>query len=136
VGAWAIVRAILTPSSAGYNPVLSSPVQLEELLLHPQIGRMVVLAAGSPVLNSAEMLGSRAMADLVAEFKTRYPRRVVVFDLPPVLQATDALALSKHVDGIVMVAAQGRTHRRDLARAQELVGFDNLIGVALNRATN
>jgi Mrp family chromosome partitioning ATPase len=52
-----------------------------------------------------------------------------------VLQATDALALSKHVDGILMVAAQGRTHRRDLARAQSLVGFDKLIGVALNRAT-
>jgi len=120
----------------GLSDHLAVNAPLEELLLHPQIGRMVVLPAGSPVLNSAEMLGSRAMAELVAEFKTRYPRRVVVFDLPPVLQATDALALSRHVDGILMVAAQGRTSRRDLARAQSLVGFDKLIGVALNRSTN
>lgn len=123
------------PSERGLSDHLSANAPLEDLLIHPAIGRLVVLPAGSPVLNSAEMLGSRAMAALVAEFKTRYPRRVVVFDLPPVLQATDTLAMSKHVDGILMVAAQGRTNRRDLVRAQSLIGLDRLIGVVVNRAT-
>jgi capsular exopolysaccharide synthesis family protein len=123
------------PEVRGLSDHLATSAPLEELLLNPQIGRLVVLPAGSPVLNSAEMLGSRAMANLVEEFKTRYPRRIVVFDLPPVLETTDALALSRHVDGVLMVAAQGRTHKRDLIRAQTLLGVDKLIGLTLNRAT-
>jgi len=123
------------PAVRGLSDYLAGSASLEELLLHPaQIGRLVVLPAGAPLLNSSEMLGSRAMANLVEELKTRYPRRIVVFDMPAMLDSTDALAFSKHVDGLVMVAAQRKTHKRDLMRAQSMVCAEKLIGLTLNRA--
>lgn len=105
--------------------------RLQDLLVNPGLGRLVVLGAGRPQSNSAELLGSRAMARLVGELKARYPRRIVLFDLPPVLDSADVLAFSRHVDGILMVVSEGRSARAELVRAEGLLPPEKLVGVAM-----
>jgi len=46
---------------------------------------------------------------------------IVLIDSPPVLPVTDAAVLSTRIDAVLVVAAAGRTKRRDLARATELL---------------
>jgi protein-tyrosine kinase len=118
----------------GLSEYLVDNVPLETMLVNPSIPRLVVLPGGRPIQNSAEMLSSRMMADLVSELKRRYPQRIVLFDLPPVLTQSDAMAFAPYVDGTILVAAQGHTKHQDIERATELLGNSNLLGVVLNKA--
>ena len=81
------------------------------------------------------MLGSAKMAELVQELKSRYPSRIVVFDLPPVLTAADALAFSPYVDAALLVVEEGRTPRDDVVRATEMLASTKLLGTVLNKSS-
>jgi exopolysaccharide/PEP-CTERM locus tyrosine autokinase len=122
------------PAGPGLSDYLLERKPIEEILVHPGLGGIVVLPGGRPLVNSSELLNSAAMASLVTELKQRYPRRIVVFDLPPVLNTADVLAFSPHVDGTLLVVAEGRTPREDVARATELLGPSGVLGIVLNDA--
>lgn len=118
----------------GLSDYLMSDTPLEEMLIHPGIGRFVILPGGKPLLNSSEMLRSPRMVELVHELKSRYPSRLVLFDLPPVLSAADALAFSPYVDAAVLVAEEAGTKSAHIARAAELLNSTHLIGTVLNKS--
>ena len=80
------------------------------------------------------MLGSSKMMELVQELKKRYPSRIVLFDLPPLLSAADALAFSPFVDATLLVVEEGKTQREDVSRAAELLSSTHLIGAVLNKS--
>ena len=122
------------PAGAGLSDYLISNTPLEDILVHPGIGRFVILPGGVPIMNSSEMLGSQKMMNLVKELKSRYPSRIVVFDLPPVLSAADALAFSPYVDAAVLVVEEGGTDRDEVQRAAEMLGSTHLIGTVLNKS--
>ncbi len=118
----------------GLSDYLTSDTPLEELLVHPGIGRFVILPGGKPLLNSSEMLRSPKMVELVQELKSRYPTRIIIFDLPPVLSAADALAFSPYVDAALLVVEEAKTKNEDIARAAELLSSTHLIGTVLNKS--
>jgi Mrp family chromosome partitioning ATPase len=122
------------PPGPGLSDFLLSNTPLEDILVHPGLGRFVILPGGKPLFNSSEMLGSQKMMALVQELKSRYPSRIVLFDLPPVLSAADALAFSPYVDAAVMVVEEGGTGRDDVLRAAEMLGSTRLIGTILNKS--
>lgn len=123
----------------GYEPDLgildyfTSGVSLDRLLVNPDIERLVFLPGKENCLYSSEMLSSRHMANLVTELKQRYPERIVLFDLPPLLKYDDALAFVPHVDAVLLVVEDGKTPRQDLLRTLELLGDTNVVGVTLNK---
>jgi protein-tyrosine kinase len=125
----------------GYQPelglsdyLLKPEIKLHQLLFTPGIDRLVVLPGRSALPNSAEMLRSPRMVALVNELKTRYPDRLIVFDLPPILAADDALAFSPYTDSILMVAESGSTKKDDLQKAYDILKSTPLIGTVLNKS--
>ncbi len=123
------------PASKGLSDYLLEDVEISELLVHPQnLEHVVLLPGGKAVQNSSELLNSPKMAQLVAELKTRYPGRIVIFDLPPVLSASDALAFSPYVDAALLVLEEGKTKQDDARRALELLDCTNVLGTVLNKA--
>jgi protein-tyrosine kinase len=129
-------RLGLTPQF-GVDDVLTGGASLEDCLYHPQgFERLVVLPARAPLGNSSEILAGPRNRELVAELRARYPDRIIIFDLPPVLQADDALSFAPLVECGLVVAAEGRTRRNDLVRTVELLNKTPLVGTVLNRATD
>lgn len=118
----------------GLSDYLVSDTPLEEMLIHPDIGHFVILPGGRPLLNSSEMLGSPKMAELVQELKNRYPSRIVLFDLPPLLSVADALAFAPYVDAALLVVEEAKTGNEEIARAAGLLNSTNLIGTVLNKS--
>ncbi len=120
----------------GLRDYLLEATPLEQILVNPEIRRLVVLPGGAPLANSSELLSSPVMLRLVQEVKRRYPSRLVVFDLPPVLTADDVLAFSPYLDASLLVVEEGRTLRDEAARAAELLqaANHNLIGTVLNKS--
>lgn len=119
----------------GLSDYLTVNKPLDQMLIHPGISGLVILPGGKPLLNSSEMLGSAKMSELVQELKSRYPSRVVVFDLPPVLTAADALAFSPYVDASLLVVEEGRTPQEDVVRATEMLASTKLLGTVLNKTS-
>jgi protein-tyrosine kinase len=119
----------------GLSDYLTGNMPLSDLLVHPaSIPGFVILPGGKPLMNSSEMLNSPKMVRLVEELKSRYPSRIVVFDLPPILTASDALAFSPYVDAALLVIEEGKSRHEDVRRAVELLQGTNLIGTVLNKS--
>jgi len=119
----------------GLSDYLQNDVPLADILIHPKsVPRFVVLPAGRAIQNSSEMLSSPKMARLVEELKNRYPSRIVIFDLPPILTSSDALAFSPLVDAALIVIEDGGTQKQDLKQAFEMLKGVELIGTVLNKA--
>ena len=85
--------------------------------------------------NSAEMLSSPRMGALVEELKNRYPKRIIIFDLPPLLGAADALAFAPCIDAALLVVEDGVTSESDLKAAVDMLSVTNIIGTVLNKST-
>ncbi len=119
----------------GISDYLFNDVKISEMLFSPAIDRLVVLPGREPIHNSSEMLRSPRMVRLVTELKTRYPERLVVFDLPPVLAADDALAFAPYTDGFLLVAESGGTSRDDMEKALSVLKGTPIIGTVLNKTT-
>lgn len=119
----------------GLSEYLLDEVDVSDLLVHPEgLEHVVLLPGGRPVQNSAELLNSPRMIQLVEEIKNRYPERIVIFDLPPVLSASDALAFSPYVDAALLVLEEGKTQQQQAQRAVELLESTNVLGTVLNKA--
>jgi Mrp family chromosome partitioning ATPase len=126
----------LSPEFGG-DDALTGMAPVEDCLYHPEgFERLVLLPARSTLANSSEAIAGPRSRELVQELRSRYPERIVVFDLPPVLNADDALAFAPLVECGLVVAAEGRTRRNDLLRTIELLHKTPLVGTVLNRAAD
>jgi capsular exopolysaccharide synthesis family protein len=118
----------------GLADYLVGDAALEDLLVHPRIGNLALLLGGTPVANTSELMRSPMMANLVRELSGRYPERVIVFDVPPVLSGADTLALAGHMDATILLVEECKTARDDVKRACELLRDANLVGIVLNKS--
>jgi protein-tyrosine kinase len=119
---------------AGLVDYLTGKAAIEDLLIHPNIGKLVVLPGGEPVANTSELMRSPMMAALIAELRGRYVDRLIVFDVPPVLASADTLALSPYMDATILLVEECKTARADINRSLELLSGSNVIGVVLNKS--
>lgn len=94
--------------------------------------RITILPARRRVEHSSEVLGSSRVGELVAEMRSRYANRILIFDVPPVLEADDALAFAKHLQAGLLVIGEGRTRRGNVTRTMELMRDVLFVGTVLN----
>jgi capsular exopolysaccharide synthesis family protein len=132
-----VAHAFGIDGAKGLADYLVDQAPLEDLLIHPSIGRFVLLPSGRRVLNSTETLTSPRMVSLLHEMKHRYPSRVIVFDLPPLLEAADVIAFAPSVDAMLLVVEERRTTREEVERALQLLkGAAPVIGTVLNKSVD
>jgi Mrp family chromosome partitioning ATPase len=132
----AIARTLGIEPESGLNDVLSGDARVDQCLYHPEgFERLVVLPATGTLANSSEALSGNRGRELVAELRQRYPERIVLFDLPPIMGADDALAFLPLVECGLIVVAERATRREDLLRCMELVSKTPIVGTVLNRST-
>jgi protein-tyrosine kinase len=118
----------------GLVEVVSGAVDLLDVMIGTNIENLTLLSSGQAHPVSSELLASGRMARFVDEISARYPDRIVIFDTPPVLVRSDAIALAKHVGQVVLVMEAERTSRAALDEAIELIGAERIGGVVLNKA--
>jgi capsular exopolysaccharide synthesis family protein len=101
--------------AVGLTDALVGRAELQDVIQPWGRGKLFVLPAGHVPPNPSELLGSKRMSDLIAEFNRAFD--VVIFDAPPLLPVTDAAILAKLVGGAIIVVAAGRTHKNQLKGA-------------------
>jgi capsular exopolysaccharide synthesis family protein len=123
-----------THGEKGLGDYLLGNATFENIVYQPDIERLAVIPNFTPMMNSSETLTSPRMAELMQALEAEAPRRILIFDMPPVLAADDVLAFAPQVDGLLLVVAEGTTDRNSLRRAKEVLAEMNLLGVVLNRS--
>jgi len=122
-------------SQQGLGDYLSKDIDIEELLIRSDnIEHFVILPGGEPLLNSTELLGSPKMCSLVEELKDRYPKRIIIFDMPPVLSTADTVSFLPCVDCALIVVEDDTTKESELKQAVNLMSVTNIVGTVLNKA--
>lgn len=118
----------------GLSDYLLNDADFERVVYCPGIERLAVIPNFQPLAHSSELLTSPRMSALMQAMEAETPRRIVIYDMPPVLAADDVLAFAPQIDGLLLVVAEGTTGRDSLRSAKEVLTEMNLLGVVLNRS--
>ncbi|WPL17742.1 Tyrosine-protein kinase wzc [Thiorhodovibrio winogradskyi] len=110
-----------------------SDTKISDVMVKTELQNFRVLPAGRHHDRSTELLASDQMARFMSEFSKRYPDRVVIFDSPPLLLASETAVLSHGMGQIVMVVAAERTTHHAVADGLARLGSDKIIGLILNQ---
>jgi Mrp family chromosome partitioning ATPase len=131
-----IAPAFGLTAERGVGEVLAGAAEVADCLYHPSgFERLVIFPAATGSDCAVEPLAGPRSRALIAELRSRYRERIVVFDLPPVLESDAAVALAPHIDCALLVVAEGQTARADITRALQLLRKTTIVGTVLNRAT-
>lgn len=109
-------------------------VDVESLVYETDIAGLQFLPAGASPDGAAELLASSRMRELAAQLSSRNPRRLVLFDSPPLLIASEARAMVSIPGQIVLVVRTGCTSQRAILDAIAQIEKQKLRGLVLNDA--
>ncbi len=111
-----IANKLSVEKTPGLTNLLISKGDYREMIQHCALAPNVdVLTSGDVPPNPSELLSSHRMERLVEELKKNY--KYIIMDLPPVTVVSDTLAVSKLLDGVIMVVRSGVSDRQMLAEA-------------------
>jgi len=84
-------------------------INFSDIIIKTSIPGLGVIPAGQLHDYSTELLSSNKMALFVEELSNRYPDRIVIFDSPPLLAATQGEVLARLVGQVVLVIEAEKT---------------------------
>lgn len=95
-----------------------------------------VLPSGVLPPNPSELLGSRRMASTLKVLSEKFD--YIVIDLPPVNVVSDAVAVSQHITGMVVVVREHYTEKKDFEQCYRQLKMSNvnILGCVMNQANS
>ncbi|MCK6499642.1 MAG: XrtA-associated tyrosine autokinase, partial [Nitrospira sp.] len=84
----------LQPAKGLLDVLTNDAVELGSVLLKTNVEKLSLLPSGSPHPRATELLASDAMNALLVEMANRYSDRIIIFDSPPLLVATESPVLA------------------------------------------
>ena len=94
---------------------------------------LTLITAGKLHKHSTELLSSNKMAAFAEELSNRYPDRIVIFDSPPLLAATQGDVLAKLVGQIVLVIEAERTLQSMVKASVDKLAACEVVLAVLNK---
>ena len=118
----------------GLLDLLENPdLDPSEAIIRTNIGKLSVMPAGRDKALAPELLSSDKMRSLTDELASRYRDRIVIFDTPPLLAATEPSVLAQHVGQILFVVEAGRTSEIAVKAALDLISDHENVVLMLNK---
>ena len=114
----------------GVVPVLEDSNNVVPTLQLAGCDNLMIIPAGRAPANAARLARSPRVAQLIISARMAFD--VVIVDMPAVA-SDNALPLTRHMDGLLVVARVGATPRDVVVQALDALGRDKVIGVTLNR---
>lgn len=113
-------RAFEASRKHGLTDLIMKEAKIEDVVTTTVVPGLDLITCGPIPPNPAELLGTPRMGELAEEFADRYD--LVLFDSPPVVAVTDAVIMSKIVDGVILIAKAGKTTREIISKATRQLG--------------
>ena len=116
--------------------LLGDVKEIGDVMFSSNINKLRIIPAGRAHHLSTELLASKAMYDLITEFSTRYPDRVIIIDTPPIIGINESAVLANFAGQAVMVVEEGRSRLSDIQKAVERLNPNMAIGFVVNKSLN
>ncbi|MDB6005201.1 MAG: chain length determinant protein [Prosthecobacter sp.] len=118
--------------ATGLTNYLTTDIRLEDVVLRTQVENLFFLPSGLLPADSAGLLNSQRMVDLIADVKSRFD--LVLIDSPPILGVSDASVLANLADITMIVVQHRKLPRHMLMRVKQSVENvgGKVVGVVLN----
>ncbi|MCI0733293.1 MAG: XrtA-associated tyrosine autokinase [Methylococcaceae bacterium] len=121
-------------SEKGLTDMLEDPsVRFSDVLIRTDIPKFTLLPAGRQHEYSTELLASDAMRRLTDEMSRRYADRIVIFDSPPLMAATQGGVLADLVGQVIMVIESEVTPQYMVREAIGKLSKCEVVGCVLNK---
>ena len=120
------------PSKAGICEWLKGERALGKCMYKLEGPGIWILPAGQATGESLDLLQSGRAIPLMEQLTDWFDW--VIIDSPPILPLADTSIWTNMADGILLVARQGVTQKRQLKRGLEALGNQKVIGAVLNSA--
>jgi exopolysaccharide/PEP-CTERM locus tyrosine autokinase len=117
----------------GLSEYLSNGTPVSSLILKTKVDKLSIFPGGKPPHNPSELLSSQQMSNLLKEARDRYSDRFIVIDSPPPTLTAETSAISRQVDGVLVVVEYGKTPRKMVSDLVEIVGRKKVLGIILNK---
>ena len=123
----------LPDQSQGLTDVLAGTITLDQAVVRYGDSNVYVLPAGTLTKYPSELLGSAAFKKLTEILPAKFDR--VLYDTPPCHAASDALLLSRMVNGVIFVVKSDATSRRSVCNALKQLRTVSapLVGTVINQ---
>lgn len=129
-----VLQALGLEADKGFMDVLlDRRIDLADVLWPTDIGRLTLAPVGSTHKHATELLASNAMRGLLREMAGRYGDRIVIFDSPPLLAASEADVLASQMGQVVVVVEAGKTSEPALKSALDRIDAGRVAGLLLNK---
>lgn len=128
-----VLESLGCKSEFGLSNKLAGQCKIEDILVRSSINRnLYVIGPGDIPPNPSELLLSVAMENVIESLKLAFD--YIIIDLPPINLVNDALAATKLLDGVVMVARSEKTRKGELSYAINQLKFADckVLGIVLN----
>lgn len=112
----------------------SDDVSFSDICLRTDLPGLQIITSGKRHSFSTELLSSNKMVELVDELSIRYPDRVVIFDSPPLLAATQAEVLATLVGQVILVISAETTMQSTVQDAMKKLDTSDVVLALLNKA--
>jgi len=118
--------------ASGLTSYLTTDIRLEDVVIRTQVENLFFLPSGLLPADSAGLLNSQRMVDLITEVKSRFD--LVLIDSPPILGVSDASVLANEADMTMIVVQHRKLPRHMLMRVKQSVenAGGKVVGVVLN----
>jgi protein-tyrosine kinase len=128
-------RVLGVPQSPGLLDLLTvEGLAVKDALLHTNVPNLTILPAGSAHRRATELLASEQMGVLLRDLASHYADRIIVFDSPPLLAATEARVLATQMGQVLMVVAADRTLQSEVNLALSAIDSCEVVHMMLNKA--
>jgi polysaccharide biosynthesis transport protein len=116
----------------GLTNLIVGDASYDDVIKTTDIPNLYVLPCGPLPPNPAELLMTKRFEAVLEELESRFDR--IILDSPPLQAVTDAVVLSRHTDGVILVVRAGKTLRDEVTRSvRNITDVDgHLFGVILN----
>lgn len=130
-----VARTLEISTQLGLTDYLSSnDVDVSDIMYSTNVERLKIITAGKPHHLSTELLASDKMMELVQEFASRYPDRIVIFDAPPLLGVNETCVMAGMCGQAVVVLEENKTKLNELDKALSLLPKELAVGFVINKA--
>ncbi len=120
---------------AGLGDFLTGRARIDDIVHVPDgMERIALVPNRIPIANSSDLIATPRMREFLEWVRGLGRTTITIFDMPPVLSCDDVLAFAPYADAVLLVVSERATEREPLARALDIIGEENLIGVVLNRS--
>lgn len=127
-----VARKLGIKRSPGLSDYLVGEKSINECIFSVSKLGFAVVPAGNIPPDPTTLLESKEMRELLGVLRNYYD--YIIVDLPPVLPVPDAMILSKHIDGYLIVVKSGTAEYRNVSDALKQLQFadSNIIGFVYN----